>query len=395
MVSDTPRKPVILTFVGIYLPGYKSGGPLRTIANIAEALGDEFDFRIVTADRDRGEVKPYANLDPDRIWISVGKANVRYLAPGERSLSAIGRILRETPHDVLYLNSFFDVDFTIKPLLARWLRLAPRTSCIVAPRGEFSPNALRIKAWKKTPFLWFAGLTNLYGGLMWQASSTHEAADIVRMRGMSAGPVHVAIDLPGGKAGALPAHRPRSNGEALRICFLSRISPMKNLDYALEVLQQVKTDVRFDIYGPIADAPYWTACQALKSRLPPRVSVAYRGCVEHAQVPSVLAQYDVFFLPTRGENFGHAIIEALAAGTPVLIADTTPWRDLEKSGVGWDFSLKQPEAFAGAIDSLSHMTSDELLHMRARATSFAENCKSDPAAVGASRDLFSAAITAA
>jgi len=65
-------KPVILTFVGCYLPGYRGGGPIRTIANMVDRLGDEFEFRIITMDRDLGDVKPYENVKVDS-WNAVGK----------------------------------------------------------------------------------------------------------------------------------------------------------------------------------------------------------------------------------------------------------------------------------------------------------------------------------
>ena len=46
----------ILIFVGYYLPGYKGGGALRTIVNLVQHLGEEFDFWIVTRDRDLGDM---------------------------------------------------------------------------------------------------------------------------------------------------------------------------------------------------------------------------------------------------------------------------------------------------------------------------------------------------
>ena len=48
--------------VRYYLPGYKSGGPVRTIVNLVDHLGDDIDFRIVTSDRDALEDAPYANV---------------------------------------------------------------------------------------------------------------------------------------------------------------------------------------------------------------------------------------------------------------------------------------------------------------------------------------------
>src|SRR3546814_13762415 len=54
-------RPCVAVFLRGYLPGYRSGGPLQSIANLVSRLGDEFDFRIITADRDLGNTSPYAD----------------------------------------------------------------------------------------------------------------------------------------------------------------------------------------------------------------------------------------------------------------------------------------------------------------------------------------------
>ena len=66
-------------------------------------------------------------------------------------------------------------------------------------------------------------------------------------------------------------------------------------------------------------------------------------------IVAALARSDVFLLPTGGENFGHAIFEALSCGVPVLISDQTPWRGLEALKAGWDLPLARPEAFVAAL----------------------------------------------
>lgn len=68
--------------------------------------------------------------------------------------------------------------------------------------------------------------------------------------------------------------------------------------------------------------------------------------------------YDLFFLTTLGENYGHAIVEALSAGCPVLISNQTPWNDIASRDAGWAFPLCQPSLFAQKINELIPMDCD-------------------------------------
>ena len=66
-----------------------------------------------------------------------------------------------------------------------------------------------------------------------------------------------------------------------------------------------------------------------------------------------------FILPTLGENFGHAIYEALGTGTPVIISNTTPWKNLEERKAGWDISLNNQEKFIEVLNRCYEMDNDE------------------------------------
>lgn len=343
------KKLTVLTFLSNYLPGYKSGGPVQSIANLVDALGDEFQFRVVTADRDLGGQTTYKNIHTGR-WYAVGKAEVLYLPPLEQSLRGVARILRDTPHDRLYLNSFFNPRFTTLPLLVRHLGLAPKAPIILAPRGEFSVSALEIKARRKRGFIAFCKAVGLHRGLTWQASSAYEMADIRRVMGEQTANIYVASDLPRAARPGAP-HHVRPSGTALRIVFLSRVAPMKNLLLALQVLLDVRVPVRFTIIGPREDLAYWARCAELIAKLPPNIKIDVQDGVPSFEVVDRLAKHDLFFLPTLGENFGHVIAEALEAGIRLLISDRTPWRGLAEAGVGYALSLDDPAAFRAAIEA--------------------------------------------
>ena len=70
----------ILCLTDYYLPGFKAGGPIRTLSNIVERLGEEFHFSFVTRDRDLGDVHPYINVEIDS-WQKVKNAETLYLSP--------------------------------------------------------------------------------------------------------------------------------------------------------------------------------------------------------------------------------------------------------------------------------------------------------------------------
>ncbi len=383
-------KPRILTFVSCYLPGYKSGGPIRTIANMVDHLGDEIEFFLITSDRDRTENTPYPSVKVNEFNM-VGKASVFYASPDMMNFRQLGELIKRTPFDILYLNSFFNPRFTIIPLVLWKLKMISQKPVIIAPRGEFSEGALKLKWLKKRTYIAFAKATGLYKNVIWQASSEYEERDIRKWFGDSA-VVHIAPDLTPANAGSvnqeLYQNRRKKEKDFLKIIFLSRISPMKNLDGALRILEKVKGHVEMNIYGPVTDETYWAKCREIIDRMPDNVKVTYKGSVPHEEVPKVMAEHDLFFFPTHGENFGHVIHEALSVGTPVLISDQTPWRDLEKRQAGWDLSLSNEEKIINVVEFCCSMPSQEFFKYNKGAYSFIASSVKSTGAIEANRKIF-------
>jgi glycosyltransferase involved in cell wall biosynthesis len=394
----------ILVFVPYYLPGYRSGGPARSIANLVAHLGADLQFVVVTSDRDAGDAVPYAGIVPGQ-RTRVGRADVIYLDAAGRRPGRIAALIRAVRPDALYLNSFFSPAFSITVMLLRRFGRIPRLPVVLAPRGEFSAGAVKIKAAKKHAWLAAARLLGIYDDVLWQASSPLEAADIRRCVGAverdGRSQIIVAPVIAASAPSAAPNDEPASTGALgkaagrLRVVFLSRVSPKKNLLGALQILGRVRGELEFNIFGPVGDEKYWRRCRALMESLPANVRVAYRGAVPSAEVPTVMAQHDLFFLPTFGENYGHVIREALAAGTPVLVSDQTPWRDLRAAGVGWDLPLDRPDAFRDVLDSCIATDPATFASWSDRATRYACRQATDDDAIDASRRLFRAAMKGA
>lgn len=382
-------KPVVLVLSRYFLPGYLAGGPVRSIAGICESLQNDFQWKVLTVNCDARCAEPYVGIVSD-CWTRVDGVDVWYVSRGQGGIKTLLNIIRCTPHDLIYLNSFFDQKYSIAPVLLFWLRLISPAPVLLAPRGEFSAGALKIKSHKKRFYLWLAKLFDLYGDVAWHASTKLEADEILAALPVVAERVHVASNLSPAKNAAPPRLAGKAN--SLRVCFLSRISRMKNLDYALKVMALVTVPITFSIFGPTEDPEYWQECKVLIAGLPGNVVVEYRGAVKSADVPGVLAAHDLFFLPTHGENFGHVFVEAWSAGLPVLTSDQTPWRGLTEKQIGWDLPLDDAAGFAKAVDLVSGW-SDEVYQIWSRkAQAEAAKILDDPQAVAANRKMFMSVI---
>lgn len=382
----------VLTILEQYLPGTKGGGPIRSIEDLVDHLGDEIHFDIVAADRDLGDAAPYRGILPGE-WYARGKARVRYLRPSERTLRGWRVVLGALDADLVYLNSLF-ARSSIKILLLRRLGLVPRRPYVVAPRGELHPGALSINPRRKRAWLFLSRWLGSFGGIQWQAADDGEEADIRRAAGASA-LVRLARQLPlhSEEAAETSPALEKHPGHA-RLVFLSRISRKKNLDYALRVLQQARGSVEFDIYGPLEDKHYWAECEALIRAMPASVTVRYRGSVEPRQVGTTFTRYHLFLFPTLGESFGRVIVEALLAGCPVLLSDQTPWHGVEASGGGWEEPLDRPDLFTAQVDRLVAMPAAEYLRLSAAARAFGRECAGADQAAEANRRLFEDAAAA-
>jgi glycosyltransferase involved in cell wall biosynthesis len=385
----------VLILVQYYLPGFKSGGPIRSISALSEHFGDDVEIEVIAFDRDSGESSPYPSIR-SHCWLPVGKSKVYYIRKNAMAIWRLLKVLRQAESDTLYLQSFFNAKFTLFPLVLCRLRVVRFGRILVAPRGELASGALGIKPKRKRLFFAFAKMVGLFRNVEWHATSCDERKEVARFlkshRYDAAPKVYVAENLVPSEMFRLGSESPTAyetkDVEPLRVVFLSRIAPKKNLQYAIEVLRRCKVPVSFSIYGPIdRDAGYWGQCQKKIEALPEHVDVNYEGAIEPFEIPAMFREQDLLLFPTLGENFGHVIAESLMSGCPVLISDRTPWRNLEMEQVGWDLSLDDPQRFADVIEQYSLEGLDKRLAMRRRVSLYGYGKVNSKEAVEANRKM--------
>lgn len=304
-------------------------------------------FFICTRDRDCGDTKPYFGLKPNQWSKYNSSVYIFYVNARLTNISSILHFTKVGAKDTIYMTSFFSLYFTIIPLLFLRLGYLRGARVILAPRGELSPGCLAIKKNKKRFFLYLATKIGLYKNLIWHASTESEVIQIKNVLGSTAKSIFKAPDILALEESVVSQKNPKKSG-LLRLIFLSRVSPVKNLFFLLRALSKCKKKISLDIYGPLEDLNYWSKCEFLIDRLPVNLSVKYLGLIEPDNVVNTFCQYDLFVFPTLGESFGNVILESLSAGTPVLLSDNTPWQKSDCGGI--DVLQLDESVWAEAID---------------------------------------------
>jgi len=104
---------------------------------------------------------------------------------------------------------------------------------------------------------------------------------------------------------------------------LGRIAPKKNLPATLEVLQRLRAmgrNVELIIAGGDDDGER-PRLEATARELGVIKAVHFTGLLSRESIREVLADADVFMLPSLSENFGIAVVEAMLARVPIVISD--------------------------------------------------------------------------
>lgn len=341
------KKPRVLVFCDYFLPGYRAGGPITTLKNTVTALKDEFDFYVVTANRDYLSTEKYADIKEGSFSKRFG-CSVYYVDPNLICRRLIIDIVDQVAPDSIYLNSLFSFHFSIKVLAARIFHRRDFPPTVLCPRGELNPSALQKGYIKKKVYLNAARVFGLYRGILWQATNPDEMESIAAFAGRG-GAIKLASNLSRSPDAELQCENVAKEKGRIRLVFAARINKIKNLGFILDVLGQVGLPVELKVVGPVDDADYWETCLTKQERLPSNIKVTYCGEMPPDRLIDAIRQCHALVLPTLGENFGHVIFEALAVGRPVLISDRTPWSDLESANAGWDIGLDEPARWVRAV----------------------------------------------
>lgn len=201
---------------------------------------------------------------------------------------------------------------------------------VVSPHGTLAPWALRRSRWSKR-LAWALG----QGQVVRKAHCLHATSQMelksIRDRGLK-NPVAV---IPNGIH--LPPLQKHDDADGQKtLLFLGRIHPVKGVDNLLKAwrtIQDHHPSWRLRIAGP-DNGGYMEAMATLANDLATQ-RVEFVGPVYGEAKWKAYQSADLYVLPTRTENFGVTIAEALASGVPAIVTKGAPWNGLEQKSCGW------------------------------------------------------------
>jgi glycosyltransferase involved in cell wall biosynthesis len=257
-----------------------------------------------------------------------------------------------SPSSFLKLNKFKkEVDLIHQhgiflPISLLTLSVNKKKKVIISPHGLLEPEKLKYSSFKKSVALRLFENKNLKSCDCLVACSEQEALSL-RDFGLS----QPIVILPNGVSESIIRKKPPNKkdlGFKLKhdirpntriLLFLSRIHPFKGLELFLECILAIKDEFRknnwiFVIAG-INELSHEEKLKIFVENNDLSHIVRFIGPQYKQDKLDAFDSASCFILPSKGENFGITVIEALARGLPVITTRTTPWKELEDFDCGW------------------------------------------------------------
>lgn len=305
------------------LPGVRTeaSGPTYSVSRLAESLcarGTQSELAVLDYGRSATDF-PQLRAFP----ITTGPKRLGPSAPMRRWLA---EEVRHGRVDAIHSHGLW----MMPNVYPGWATRGSQVPLVVSPRGTLSEWAFGSGSPMKRAFWRLLQRPAIRHARLFHATSEQEADDVAGL-GFDA-PIAVipnGVDIPSA-AEIEPKRRPPY------VAFLGRIHPNKGIDLLLRAWRSVEREVApwtLEIAGPDSGAHAAEMRQLARELGTQRVS--FRGAMWGRDKTRFLSSASVSVLPTHSENFGMAIAESLACGTPAIVTKGAPWSGLDSRGAGW------------------------------------------------------------
>lgn len=243
-------------------------------------------------------------------------------------------------YDLIHIHGIFSYPSTIAMAISRLQKI----SYINRPFGQLCHWSLQQKRLKKQIYLNLIEKPNLFSAEAIHLTSVQEQQELETLSwNLCSFVLPHGVALPGAIADAHEQLHQMLNIplEVPIILFLSRLHPKKGLDYLIPALSKLHNQNFAFVLAGGGDPEY----EAELDRLVQENNLSDRtyklGFVGGDKKDICLQGADLYVLTSHSENFGIAVLEALASGTPALVTTGVALSDLVKEqNLGWVVDLE-------------------------------------------------------
>jgi len=344
----------ILIIVPSYKPAYIYGGPIRSIANLCEALNAHgMDVTVFTT---TANGKEELNVRRDEVMMIDGVKVIYFKRQtkghSHLSLDLFKRLNRDiSDFDVVHIHSWWN----LVAVIAAWLVLRKGKRPIISPRGTMTSFSFTHRNKKvKSLFHWVIGRKLLSKSTLHVTSDEEERKLKQFVKTDKIFCIPNLQELP-----EISLSEPRKSS-GMNLLFVGRIHPVKNLEFLLEIVKTIDNiPLSLTIIGE-GDEKY---VARLKEIVRGRSNILWLGSKDGDEKFKLMAQSDLLLLPSHIENFGNVVLESLSQGTPVLISDQVGLKDYVLTHqLGWVV----PNTKSLWIDTLNNIWTNQLLNQQLR-----------------------------
>lgn len=264
----------------------------------------------------------------------------------------IAEMMEEVKPDIVHVNCCWI------PACAAVQRIAQKRGykVVLTPHGMLEPWIIKRHYWtRKVPALWLYQKTAVQRADCVQATAESERDNLLKLGyNSNIKVVRLGID-------AESIEMKRSWKKSRQILFLSRVHVKKGINFLVEAADVLRNELqgyKILVAGE-GDADYVEAMNRMICDRGLQDIVQLIGGVYGDEKWRLFQTSDFFVLPTHSENFGLAIAESLASGTPVITTVGTPWSDLNSSEAGAWIEIGT-EPLVETLRRFLSLTEDEL-----------------------------------
>jgi glycosyltransferase involved in cell wall biosynthesis len=316
-----------------------SGGPAYALSQYANMAMDWAEVSIYTtwegweAKEGTRQIREYWKLASE---VDLRCFEYKGTHSWKRSRSLMEALSRETTSfDVLHIHACFS---WISTQTARWAD-KQGIPFIRRPLGTLSAYSRSAgMRWLKKIYWELQEKQTLSNSCQIHCTSKREADEVHRLMGESVNTavVPISIDIP-------PQVKSSKHSDHLKLGYLGRIHPKKNLELLFRAMAEVLDPITLSIAGDGEEA-YIDDLKQLSNQLGVAQQIEWKGFVSGEEKSHFFEQIDWYVLPSLHENFGIAVVEALAQGVPVIISDQVDVADeIKNATAGLIHSLDQGE----------------------------------------------------